>query len=250
MLLALPVWAELTYQVRHEHLRKGCTGVLRIDERGISFQEVSQKKKKRPHAFEWPYAEIQQLAIAPEEIRVLTYQDNRWKLGADREHRFRALAALSFGEAYALLKDRLDQRLVAQLADSDLAPLWQLPVKLLGRFGGSHGVLIVGAERLVYRAERPGASRTWRLKDIESVSSSGPFELTVTTYERARAHYGSRKAFNFQLKEPLSEARYNDLWRRLFRPALPSLTAAAPAVAAAPTAAPAAVPPGPAVDTR
>jgi hypothetical protein len=35
------------------------------------------------------------------------------------------------------------------------------------------------------------------------VSSSGPFQLTITTFE---------KQFDFQLKQPLSEARYNRLW--------------------------------------
>jgi hypothetical protein len=30
-------------------------------------------------------------------------------------------------------------------------------------------------------------------------------------------HYGDRKGFNFQLKQPLDEARYNDLWLRLER---------------------------------
>jgi hypothetical protein len=213
MVFALPSFAELSYQVRHEHLRKGCSGVLRIDKRGISFQGTA--RKKHAHAWQWGYAEIQQLTVSADELRVLTYRDNLWKLGADREYRFRALGGQRFAEVYAFLKDRLDQRLVGRLADSDLAPLWQLPVKLLGRVGGSHGVLIAGAERLVYRAERPGDSRTWRLKDIESVSSSGPFELSVVTYERARSQFGSRSAFRFQLKEPLAQERYDELWRRL-----------------------------------
>jgi hypothetical protein len=35
------------------------------------------------------------------------------------------------------------------------------------------------------------------------------------TFERARTHYGNRKGFNFQLKQPLAEERYTQLWRRL-----------------------------------
>jgi len=208
---------EFGYEVRHEHLRKGCTGTLRIDERGVSYQEISKKKKKHPHSWEWRYQDIQQLEIGPEEVRVLTYQDNQWKLGADREYRFRAPAGAGFERAYGLLKDRLDQRLVAALADSDVVPLWQIPAKRLGRISGSQGMLIVGRDRIAYRTEQKGESRTWRYNDIENISSSGPFQLTVTSYERARSHYGSLKGFNFQLKEPLSEDRYNDLWRRLNR---------------------------------
>jgi hypothetical protein len=226
MFLALPLSAELTFRVRHDHLWKSCTGELRIDERGVSFREINPKAK-RPHAFAWTYADIQQLSIAPGEIRLLTYADQRWKLGTDGTFTFFALTGAPFEEACALLKGRLDQRLVAQLADAPDDVLWELPVKHLTRFGGSHGVLIAAPDRLIYRADRPGESRTWRLQDIDNVSTSGPFQLTVTTFERARSHYGSRKGFNFQLKEPLSPARYDDLWRRLHPPALPALAARA-----------------------
>jgi len=223
MLLALPLSAELTWRVRHDHLWKSCTGELRIHERGVSFREINPKKK-RPHAFEWSYTAIQQLRIAPAEIRLLAYEDSRWKLGTDGTFTFRALTGGPFEEAYALLKDRLDQRLVAQLADAPSDVLWELPVKHLTRFGGSHGILIAAPDRLVYRTDRSGESRTWRFQDIDNVSTSGPFQLTVTTFERAKSHYGSRKGFNFQLKEQLSEARYNGLWRRLHPPSLPALT--------------------------
>ena len=56
----------------------------------------------------------------------------------------------------------------------------------------------------------PGASRIF-----ENISSSGPFELTIVTFERARLHYGDRKQLNFQLKEVLSEDRYNELWLKI-----------------------------------
>jgi len=204
-----------TYEVRHEHLRKGCTGTLRVSQRGVSYQEVSKKRKKHLHAWEWSYQDIQQLEVGPKELRVLTYKDNPWKLGADREYHFRVLGERQLLEVYALLKDRLDQRFVAALADQDLTPLWEVPVKHLGRISGSEGLLIAGRDRIVYMTARRGDSRTWRHQDIENISSSGPFQLTLTAYERARSHYGSLKGFNFQLKEPLTEDRYNDLWRRL-----------------------------------
>ena len=52
-------------------------------------------------------------------------------------------------------------------------------------------------------SEKNGASRTWRYQDIENISSSGPFQLTITTFERAKTHYGDLKGFNFELKRPL-----------------------------------------------
>ncbi len=43
----------------------------------------------------------------------------------------------------------------------------------------------VGAMRLSYKSAKQGESRTWRYKDIDSISTSGPFQLTVTTFEHA-----------------------------------------------------------------
>ena len=48
--------------------------------------------------------------------------------------------------------------------------------------------------------------------DIENVSTTGPFELTITTHERDRSQYGSIRAFTFQLKRPMTDRQYDDLW--------------------------------------
>ena len=191
-------------KVRHDHLRKGCTGTLLIDERGVSF--AASEKQQKPHAWRWEWPDIQRFELSPEKLRVLTYQDISWKLGADREYEFDVLERQGLDEAYRFLRNRLDQRFVAILADGDAEPLWKIPVKRLGRIRGSEGTLVVAVDRIVYRSTQRGHSRTWRYQDIENVSTSGRFELTVTTYERV---------FNFQLKEVLDEKRFNDLWRRL-----------------------------------
>jgi hypothetical protein len=88
-------------------------------------------------------------------------------------------------------------------------------VKHTLRFGGDEGVILVGPDEIVYKSAKPGESRTWRYQDIENISSSGPFQLTITTFERAKTHYGNLKGFNFDLKRQLEEARYNELWLRL-----------------------------------
>jgi hypothetical protein len=87
----------------------------------------------------------------------------------------------------------------------------------LGTIRGSQGTLLFGPDAAVYSTDAKGESRTWRYTDIASISSSGPFQLTITSWERARSHYGDRKAFNFQLKEALNEARYNQLWLEIER---------------------------------
>jgi hypothetical protein len=184
---------ELRFDARHDHLKGSCQGTLTFDQSGAAFRGPR-------HSFAWPYAEIQRLELTARQVRVTTYRDSKWRLGADRSWTFRG----NFQEAYAFLKQRLDQRFVAAVADEDVRPVWQAPAKHLTRFGGSHGTLLFGDDRAVYNAG--GDSRTWRYEDIEGISSSGPFELTVDGYDRS---------YRFQLKKPLAEDTYNDLWRRI-----------------------------------
>lgn len=212
---AVCVGQEFRYEARHDHLRKGGYGKLLIDERGVSFEEAGKKGTKSGHAWRWAYVDIQQLEVSPKTLRVLTYHDNKWKLGADREYRFELSGGSSFIDAYAFLKGRLDQRFVAALADQAMKARWVLPVKHLLRFGGSEGVLGFGEDEVVYTTDKKDESRTWRFADIENVSSSGPYQLTITTYERARTHYGNLKGFNFQLKQKLDDNRYNQLWMKV-----------------------------------
>jgi hypothetical protein len=225
LLLAPALLAQQNFQYdawhghsRPPHIRKaGGLGTLTIDDTGVSFQEKYKdgKPPKHPHAWHWDYQDIQQLKISPKSLTVLTYKDNKWKLGADREYDFDLVTEDSFEDAYHVLRTRLDQRFVAAIADSPASTLWELPAKHLVRFGGDEGMLQVGTSEIVYKSANQGESRTWRYEDIDNISSSGPFELTITTFERARLDYGSRKQFNFELKQRLEEARYNDLWLRL-----------------------------------
>lgn len=218
--LALPAAAaELTYQVRHEHFLRDKPGTLVIGEQGVSYQEIDPKGKKKPeqlHHGRWDYVDIQQLYLAPQRLVVLLYQDRSpWLLGVDQEFEFYLQPSQDLKPAYEMLKDRLDRRFVAALADESAPALWQVPVRRLGTLKGAEGVLRIGPDHVVFESARREQSRTWRMQDIENVSSSDPYQFTLTTHERAQTHYGSRKDFNFQLKQPLDEKQYQLLWRRL-----------------------------------
>ena len=214
---------DLHYDVWHGHSRPphikkaGNMGTLIIADAGVSFEETYKngRKPKHPHAWRWAYQNIQQLKIAPKSLTVLTYNDNKWNLGADREYEFTLGADRTFEDAYQLLKGRLDQRLVAAIPDHLTSTLWEIPVKHLRRVRGDEGVLQVGPDTIVYQSADKAESRTWRYEDIENISSSGPFDLTITSFERAKAHYRNLKGFNFELKQRLEEARYDELWLRL-----------------------------------
>ena len=194
--------AEVSTSALHDHLRGAGRGELIATDESLRFEESGEDAD---HKWTLAWDDIQQLWIGPAELRVVTYEDRKWRLGRDREHRLRAAPGSSFEPLYGALKDRLDQRLVAALSDAPATALWELPAKLRTRFGGPEGTLIAGVDRIVFRSPERGESRTWRMEDVESVSSSGAFDLTITTLERS---------FTFQLKRPLRPAQYESLWRR------------------------------------
>ena len=215
--------AELTYEVRHHRAMKNHEGVLTISENGVAYQQVVPEKKRKANpkkppkleSVQFDYQDIQELWVSSDSLRLVTYKDRKWLLGVDKEFDFFLPKGKSFDSAYAMLKDKLDRRFVAAVADAQPAVLWQLPVKLMGVLQGSEGVLQVGQDRIVYKTDRPHQSRTWRYQDIENVSTSDRYQLTFTTYEHAKTHYGSMKGFNFQLKQPLDDKRFEMLWKRL-----------------------------------
>lgn len=213
--------AELTYEVRHHRALKNHAGVLTIGGQGIAYQQAQPKgtRKHQPklESVQFDYQDIQELWIAPDRLRLVTYKDRKWLLGDDKEFEFFLPKGKSFDAAYAMLKDKLDRRFVAAIADAQPVMLWELPVKLRGTIRGSEGVLQVGQDRIVYKTDRPRQSRTWRYQDIENVSTSDRYQLTLTTYERAKTSYGSMKGFNFQLKQPLDDKCFEALWKRLNR---------------------------------
>ena len=217
--------AELRFEVRHERALRDHPGTLTIDDTGVSYQQVltekqQKKKRKKPPELEsvrFDYQNIQELWLSAGKLVLVTYKDRPWLLGVDKEYEFFVVGERSFAEAYPMLKDKLDQRFVAALADPQAAVLWEIPVKLQGTLQGSEGVLQVGPDQIVYKTDRKQEGRAWRYQDIENISTSGPFQLTITTHERAKTHYGSLKGFNFQLKQRLDERRYELVWRRLNR---------------------------------
>jgi len=185
--MALPVAAQ-EYRV-HD-------GVLRISADSIAF-EAAPKHKERSRV--WKLDDIRQLTLGPTFLRVQTYERR------NREFVFDPLPKEVAENWYPVFSTRRDQRFVAALADDAIKPEWQIPASLTSKV---QGVLLVGADGVVFRAERSGESRTWRIADIESVASGGRFDLTVTTRE---------KEFRFELKQVLPEARYQELWLKVNR---------------------------------
>jgi hypothetical protein len=202
---AAAVWAAggvpgAQFTVHYQNIRNGCDGILTVSGDGVAF--VGPKGR----AWTWRLQDIQELQLSPRSIHILTYRDNKFRLGADEGYQF--TGRIPAGELYAILKDRMDQRLVAEMAVGGELPQdgFSLPVKRLGRITGSEGTLAFEPESVIYSTAKNDDSRTWRYGDIESISSSDRFELSISTREQS---------FHFQLKQPLAEAAYNQLWLQI-----------------------------------
>jgi len=198
--------------VEHKHLRHTGPGTLTVTDEGVTFTETG---KHQEHSRVWKYEQIQQLELTENTLRVLTYEDSRRQLGRDREYLLIDLPKDFAKSTYPMWKDKLDQRFIAAIADPDVTTLAEFPAKLTALTKGVEGTLLFGEDRIVFRAAKPGDSRTWRFTDIDNISSAGPFDFSVVTLEHHGAWHAGTRDFRFQLQRPMEEARFNELWRRV-----------------------------------
>lgn len=204
------VAAVLTLPAQHDHLYKSGAGTLEVTEHGIVWNEPTEPK----HSRAWSWENIQQLELEPGRMRLLTYDDAKWKAGRDREHIFRGVDA---AQLHPLLREPLGAKYIAALPDGQpAAPVWRVPVKLQRRLGGSEGHLTFDGKQLVFESFERGESRSWPLEVVDGVSSADRYELTVYTLERAGWTRG-RREFRFQLKTPIADQQYQALWRAVQR---------------------------------
>jgi hypothetical protein len=194
---------DLTFPARHDHVRNGGEGTVAFTPDALVWKETG---KHQDHSQTWKYIDVQRLEIEPRRVHLVSYDDGRWT-GRDREYTFDRLPEGAGNRIYPFLAERLDQRLITHLGDATVTAAYEIPAKLLRGRRGANGRLKVGADRIVFEAARNGGeSRVWRYPDIQSVSASGAFELTLNTIE------GENR---FQLKQRLPEDRYQDLWHRI-----------------------------------
>ncbi len=175
--------------VRHLLLRKYCEGTLIVDANGITFEGAKHG------SMIWAYQNIQQLTLGAESIHILSYKDSSLLLGRDIDYKF--TGEIPAKELYTRWSAALDQRFVAALPEVGDRPGVKFPAKLIDQWIGMQGTLVFAADLVGFGAH------TWRYPDIQSIASSGPFQLTLTTLE---------KQHRFQLKQPISESTYNQLW--------------------------------------
>lgn len=206
---------QLILSVRHDHAWGSCFGTLTLDDRGARYETTHAKDARS-----WAYGDVQQFQVEEgRRLKILTYEDRKWRLGADKAFEFDWQENESTPEeVYQFIQARVRRPVAAQLRLSDLGEArFEFPVKHLGIVRGTEGRLLFTDRWVVLQADEAAAensgNRTWRYDDVESISSSGPYELTLTTYEQQKFRYASRRVYRFQLKEALPADRYDALWR-------------------------------------
>ena len=212
-LFAASILTAQSTAARHDHWHSGGSGTLTVSEQGVSWEESG---KKAEHSRKWAWDEIQQLELSKGRVRLLGYVDEKWKGWRDQEYVFDGVAEPFVEAAGPVLREHLLTKYVAALAKPVESVEWRIPVKLRARLGGSEGALLFKKDQLLYATAEREESRTWNIADIESVSSGDRYELTVETLERAGWTRGPRE-FHFQLKQPISEAQYQELWKSVNR---------------------------------
>lgn len=212
------------WPVTHERaLWPDAEGTLFLDSEGLRYSRAT-KKDGAEKGLVLGWNDIQQLTLSEGAIEVVTYRDVRWQLGRDRQFCFELrqgdAGGGSFAAAEAALRRLLGSRLVEALGvvreEAD-AVHWEVPAKRTGLLQGVEGTLAFTGEAIVFRAAKAGESRRWVLAEIETLAQTSRYSLTVTAPERALADQGGYRSFSFQLKQPLSEARYQELWRAVER---------------------------------
>lgn len=207
---------EFKYRVQHEHAIKSCKGELVINQEGVEYRTENKK-----HARKWPYIDIEMIKLrSPRKVELLTYESTRVKLGLDRTFEFKLLDGEVTKEVSDFLLGRVDRPFSTTFVASEEKPQYAIPVRHRRSFGGDQGTLKVYADRVIYESQKPESSRYWRWSDIKGFSRIGRYELSITTFEPKLG--GPTKTFNFDLKEEMSDAMYDYLWVRVYRPTLPA----------------------------
>ena len=200
--------------MRHDHDPWGsCRGTVEVDEKGIRFQS-----EEKEHSRDWSWNDIQSVdRYSPRRFSVLTYHDQKWLLGQDRAFDFTVPEGESgFTEA---LFEEVRSNLPGPLVDRQVRALeteYEVPVKHLHTFGGCEGELLFGRDLVVFHSEDPDHSRSWRRdREVQTVWSSGPYDLELDVYERQAGDLQRTRRFRFQLKEPINRSFYTRLKREM-----------------------------------
>jgi hypothetical protein len=214
-LLILPAAANAraqTFQVEHDHLLRSCKGKLVFGDANVEF--ISEKKE---HSRAWKYEDIQQLALDPGRISILTYDSRKIELGADQAFNFK-LTSGTLGEEFRQeIEKKLTRPIVSSSLPERIRVRFSIPARHRLFLSSSQGVLEFGDECVLYRSKKPIDSRVWRYAELLSIGSTGPFQLRIGALQKTGGEYGEEKNYVFDLKRRLLPEEYDFIWEKINR---------------------------------
>ena len=182
-----------------------------VTESGIEY--LTDKEK---HNRQWKWVDIQSFdRKSSTAFSILTYQDQKWALGADRSFNFTLLPEqdLLSEQSFQFVSEHLGKPVVDRM-HRRIEAEYQVPVKHLHTFGGCEGTLYFGKDWIVYETDHQEDARTWkRDRDVESVWSLNRYQLEIHVFEENKRAFDKTRRFRFQLKEPLDKDYYDQLRR-------------------------------------
>jgi hypothetical protein len=212
---AIQTLAAQTYPVIHQKaLWFDGKGEVQFSDDAIEYRASNEKRSRR-----WLYQDIQHFdRISKKEFIVLSYEDQRWKLGRDRSYRF----IITDGELTDAVFDEISRRLGKPVTNrvvkkSSVEKAYELPVKHLHTFGGCEGDLVFSGNAAYYVTGHAKDAREWKLdRDVESVWAPNRYQVELHVYDNNRREFSQTRVYRFQLKEPLDPEWYHDLKLRLY----------------------------------
>ncbi|SRR5712691_4475475 len=183
----------------HRLLRKAVHGTLLVDDDGVEFRSAKFHER-------WAYVDIHSFELSAKELTLNSYQNRRWHEPGERNFHFSWTDPMPPNVA-AQLADRVGRPVLNGVPVANAAALAEIPAHHRMWSGGSNGTLRLKDDGIDYVTENGQDSRTWRWVDIQTIANPDPYELRVTGY---------REIVDFDLKQPLSRAVFEQIWDRLY----------------------------------
>lgn len=198
-------------KVKHSHVKGSCTGELTIDDNGIRYQTPHTRDQRQ-----WTFTDIQEVQfISEHKMNIITYEDSRQRLGGDKIFKFELPGDTIPASVIQLVESKFEKPVSNRLSVENLTGRFEVAVKHLHRVSGCQGKLIFAEDGISFRSEKAGESRQWRYSDLQSIGSSGRFDLRLGTFEHGPLQYGDTKEFRFRLKAPLDKDAYRFAWGQI-----------------------------------
>ncbi|MCH8266783.1 MAG: hypothetical protein IH846_04650 [Acidobacteria bacterium] len=169
----------------------------------ITEQAIVYRAEKEPESRTWNYPDIQFFdRISSREFTILTYEDQRWKLGRDRQFHFTITEGELTDALFQTIRSRLDKPAANRVIPRLEAVEYEVAVKHLHTFGGCEGTLRFTEDAIAYvtadkedkKTRANGASRGMCAPSglPTGTGSRSTFMRTIAASSAAHGSSGSR----------------------------------------------------------